>query len=190
MLFRSPIVAEDKESLLAGLQQLTPLSRYRRFFSPIHTLSTTMLAQLTELDYHDRFAWVALALDAPGGRGVGVARYARCTTDPHVAEVAIAVADDHHRRGIGTLLLEVLALTAREHGIERLTALVLADNEPMTTLLRDHGASLHMEASAGAWRAEVPVPADPSDMRNTALYRLLRLAARGQIGQWTRPADD
>ncbi len=187
-----PIVAEDKDHPLAGLDQLTPLSRYRRFFSRISTLSTTMLAELTELDYDDRFAWVALDLDEPEPRepeprepepgGVGVARYIRLNADCSAAEVAIAVVNDRHRRGIGTLLLEIIALTAREHGTKRLVASVLVDNEPMTKLSRNQGAAFYADPAAGALRVEAPAPTAPGDIKDSVLYQRLRLAARGELG--------
>ena len=42
--------------------------------------------------------------------------------DPTEAELAFAVADDHHHEGVATLLLERLAVVGRRCGLERLTA--------------------------------------------------------------------
>ncbi|AJT69672.1 hypothetical protein T261_8075 [Streptomyces lydicus] len=62
-----------------------------------------------------------------GDRLVGVAEY-ETLDDPCSAETALAVADDFHHRGVGTLLLEHLVHTARENGITAFTADVLADD--------------------------------------------------------------
>lgn len=176
-----PILPDDKERLLAGLSHLSPESRYRRFFSATPTLSRATLAYLTELDYADHFAWVALDVDQPGEPGVGVARYIRDRKEPEAAEAAVAVADDHHRRGIGTLLLEVIGLTAHHHGIDRLVALVLPSNEPMKGLLHGLGARLAFDPSSGCLRAELPAPDGHDDLRSTATYQLLRAAAAGAV---------
>lgn len=176
-----PVLPDDKERLLAGLSHLSPESRYRRFFSATSSLSPAMLAYLTELDYADHFAWAALDLDQPGEPGVGVARYIRDRQEPEAAEVAVAVADDHHGRGIGTLLLEVVGLTASQQGIDRLVALVLPSNEPMKGLLHGLGARLAFDPSTGCLRAELPAPDGHDDLRSTATYELLRAAAAGAV---------
>src|SRR5947207_6557708 len=50
-------------------------------------------AGLTEIDYHDHMAWVALDPPGPGFLGVGVGRYARPAEEPAVAEAAVTVVD-------------------------------------------------------------------------------------------------
>ena len=56
-----------------------------------------------------------------GGRLVGVASY-EATGRPGEAEIAFAVPDDMHRRGIATLLLEHLASLARQRGLRAFIA--------------------------------------------------------------------
>jgi GNAT superfamily N-acetyltransferase len=178
-----PIAADDKELLAAGFRRLSPDSRYRRFFSSSGQLAPQVLAYLTEIDYDRHFAWGARDLDLPGEPGVGVARYVRRRDDPATAEVAVAVVDDHHRRGIGTILLTVLGATAREQGVERLVAPVLSDNAPVQALLHGLGATTRWDPSSGMTLAEVPLPpgAGDADIRDSRLYELLRAAARGAI---------
>lgn len=72
------------------------------------------------------------------GRLVGIGEYI-VGDDPTEAEVAFAVADDHHREGIATLLLERLAIIAHDHGLLRLRAMVLAGNADMQLVLRTIG---------------------------------------------------
>jgi GNAT superfamily N-acetyltransferase len=54
-----------------------------------------------------------------------------------VAEVAFAVADDLHGRGIGTRTLEQLAAIAADRGIRRFDAEVMASNRPMLDVFRE-----------------------------------------------------
>ena len=176
-----PIVPSDKSRLAAGLARMSPESRYRRFFTAVDELTPSALAYLTEIDYTAHFAWGALDLDEPDEPGVGVARYVRLPDDPETAEVAVAVVDDHQSRGIGTLLLEVAALTAREHGIRRFVATVLPANAAVAQLVAGLGVPVTWDRAAGTAVVELPVAVAGAERGDRATFELLRAAARGDI---------
>jgi RimJ/RimL family protein N-acetyltransferase len=71
----------------------------------------------------------------PVRRLIAVARFVRLQDDPEAAEVAIVVADDWHRRGVGTMLSEQLAAKARDRSIRRFTATMSSDNIPAHRLM-------------------------------------------------------
>jgi RimJ/RimL family protein N-acetyltransferase len=142
----------DKQALVEAFQRLSAESRYRRFFCPMHELSTRQLRYLTEVDHHAHEA--LLATDPRTGEGLGVTRFIRTATDPRVAEVAVAVVDSWHGRGLGTALLEALAARAREEGVERFIGSVLAGNPQMLRLLRGFGA-LATDRAAGLVEFEI-----------------------------------
>ena len=73
-----------------------------------------------------------------GVRPVALATYVRLH-DPHRAEVAFAVADELHGRGIGTRLLERLAAHAAAAGIDELVAEVLPQNGAMLRVFDEAG---------------------------------------------------
>jgi RimJ/RimL family protein N-acetyltransferase len=148
-----PIRPDDKPLLVDGLARLSEESRYRRFLSPIGGFTEDQLRYLTEVDYHDHFAWVALHGEWPDV-GLGVARYVRVPDRPDVADVAVTVVDEYQGRGLGTILLAVLARTALAEGIRRFRGDVLAVNTPMRRLLRRFGAEAHLE-SPGLVEAEL-----------------------------------
>ena len=76
----------------------------------------------------------ALVAYVPGDRRpAGIARLLR---DGDTAVVAFEVADERHRRGIGTALAEALAADARAAGIVELRATVAGDNGRSPSLLR------------------------------------------------------
>jgi GNAT superfamily N-acetyltransferase len=106
-----PIRPDDKQRLVDGLERLSPESRYRRFLRPVTSLSERELRYLTEIDYVNHFAWVAVAADVEDQPGLGVARYVRDPKDPEVAEAAVAVIDDYQGKGVGTVLLRMLTAT-------------------------------------------------------------------------------
>jgi GNAT superfamily N-acetyltransferase len=137
-----PVVPADRERLVQGYAALSATSRRARFgVAPDH-LSASRLDQLVDLDYDDRFALAAVAVDEPGEPGLGVARYLRRHDDPTVAEAAVVVLDEQQGRGIATILLESLAEVARAHGIATLTGTVMWDNTPLLDAARAAGATI------------------------------------------------
>jgi RimJ/RimL family protein N-acetyltransferase len=139
-LYLKPIGPADRQAIADGLARLSPAARFERFRRPVEILSAAELDRLVDTDQHDRAAWGALALDH--GFGVGLARYARDAKDARAAEVAVTVVDGFQRRGLATLLLLLLAGTAREAGIERFTGTIGAGNAAALALCRSLGASL------------------------------------------------
>jgi RimJ/RimL family protein N-acetyltransferase len=153
-----PIEPDDAEGLRQTFDRLSEESRYRRFLTPMPHLNTTLLLYLTDVDHHDHEALVAI--DPASDEGVGVARFVRDDGDDRIAEAAVTVADDWQGRGLGTLLLEALAVRAREEEIERFTALMLAENETMRDVLEQLGPTRRVEEHEGAVEIDVELPAD------------------------------
>jgi RimJ/RimL family protein N-acetyltransferase len=143
-----------------------------------------MVRSLTEIDYRDHMAWVALDPGQPGKPGIGVARYVRLAEAPNCAEAAVTVVDSWQGQGIGTLLLGLLIMTAVENGIDTFRAYVLKENDPMLGILKDLGATVaHEEGSL--MRVEMPLPARPEDLPDTPTGRVLKAAARRLIPSLT-----
>ena len=124
------IVAE----VFAGMSER---SRRDRFGGPKPQLSPAELEHLAAVDHRNHEALVAVESDT--GRAVAIARFVRDRFDEHVAEVAFAVVDGCQGRRLGTRLAELLACRAREEGIERLRAFVLAENRNSRALVRRLG---------------------------------------------------
>jgi RimJ/RimL family protein N-acetyltransferase len=122
-----PIRPADKALLTDGMEHLSRDSVYQRFLAPKGPLSETELRYLTEVDFTDHVAYVAVRPEAPGVL-VGVARWVRLRADPEVAEIAFVVSDELQRSGLGTVLAETLATAARERGVRRFVATMLPDN--------------------------------------------------------------
>jgi GNAT superfamily N-acetyltransferase len=171
----------DKELLLRGFERLSRESRYRRFLAPMSELSEVMVRYLSEVDHHDHEAIVAL--DEETGEGIGVVRYVRSTERPDAAEFAVTVTDDWQRRGLGTLLLEVISARAREEGITTFTALMLASNQEMMDVLEHLGPVRIVDRDAGTVEIEMPIPAVGL---SPALSKLLRIAACNDVAVFAR----
>jgi RimJ/RimL family protein N-acetyltransferase len=132
-----PIGPSDKAALAAAFEQSSGNAVYSRFLNPRGRLTAAELRYLTEVDHRDHEALVAV--DPISGRSVGVARYVRDNERRDSAEIAISVLETWQGRGVGKALLHCLAARAREEGICRFTAIMLADNRPMRHVLADLG---------------------------------------------------
>jgi GNAT superfamily N-acetyltransferase len=167
---------EDKELIAAGIERLSPQSRYRRFFRPLDQLSERDLAYLTEIDHTDHEALAAI--DPETGDLVGVARYVR-GAEPHLAEVSVAVGDPWHRRGVATALLERLVERARQAGITHFVALVMDENVEAISLFEHwvDGQVQPRRSASGHLELLIELP-EPGRLRGSTLERILRVVAR------------
>lgn len=180
MVLVRAVEPSDKNLIRAGFDRLGDESRYRRFLAPTAELTEPMLRYLTEVDHHDHEALVAL--DPDSGEGVGIARFVR-TGPRNNAEVAVTVVDDWQGRGLGTILLELLAERAREEGIETFSALLLATNTDMLDLLRRLGSTRVIEREGSCIEVKEELP--PAGV-HPGLRELLRRSADPASG--VRPA--
>ena len=133
-----PPTAEDEGVLISFFEALSPESRYLRFHGATMIGRPTVSVAL-ETDWARRGSLLGeLVDDTATLRPVALATYVRLR-DPSRAEVAFAVADELHGRGIGTRLLERLAEHASAVGIEEFVAEVLPGNAAMLRVFDDAG---------------------------------------------------
>ena len=112
-------------------------SRYQRFMGAKPRLSPSDLELLTAIDDYNHEALIAL--DPATGDAIGEARLVRDQVDRSVADVAFAVADAWQDRCLGARLADLVAVRARELGIQRLRAQMMADNSRSGALMRRMG---------------------------------------------------
>ena len=178
-----PVRSADAPLVAAGFARLSARSRQLRFLTPKKELSPAELRYFTDVDHHDHEALGAL--DHPGGRGVGIARYIRDADDPQAAEIAVTIIDDWQGRGLGTELVAQLSDRARCEGIRRFTALVAADNPAVAGLLRNAGAGL-VRREPGAVQYEIMLGpagrAQPGPARQAWPCRLGQDESRSRLG--------
>jgi len=134
-----PIRPEDEARHLAFLGSLDPTDVRMRVFYSRRSIERSELARLTQIDYEREMAIVAVAAGPDGvEQTLGVAR-AVADPDNIDAEFGIIVRSDLKGTGLGTLLMDKLIRTMREHGTQRLVATVLTENQRMLALARNLG---------------------------------------------------
>ena len=179
VLFR-PILPDDKAMLQEGLTHLSDEARYLRFFSPIDHFTESQLRYLTEIDYEDHFAWVAVLPDEAAAPGVGVARWIRLKDRPDIAEGAVVVVDEMQNNGVGRTLLWLAARSAIERGIKAFQVWTLGDNRAVHHLLEGLGAT-PVTSESGTQEFLVPLPDDPDALDGTPAPLVLRAVAEGRV---------
>jgi GNAT superfamily N-acetyltransferase len=140
-----PIVPADAPALAEAIRAADPDTLRRRFLGGAPHVTPTLLEYLTTLDYARRFALGAA--DEATGRGVAIARYEPLREG--VAEVAVAVDPAWRGVGLATALLETLAEAALDRGIHTFCATVLAENRPITALVRLVGPDVRQSIREG-----------------------------------------
>lgn len=120
------------------IDNLSAESRHYRFLGGVKHLTPREIAELCDIDYESRMAYVAIDEGRDGETAVGVSRYA-VDPDGQGSEFAVTVADAWQSRGLGTLLMRKLIDYARAHRVKRLYSIDAADNDRMRRLARDLG---------------------------------------------------
>jgi GNAT superfamily N-acetyltransferase len=132
---------EDKGGIVDAFRDVSPESFYRRIFSAKRDLSDKELKHLTEVDFENVVALVAVMEEEAQDRIVGGGRYIRTGTsgDALKAEVAFLIDDRHQGLGIGSRIFKHLVNMARASGISQFEAEVLPSNESMLKLFTRSG---------------------------------------------------
>jgi ribosomal protein S18 acetylase RimI-like enzyme len=141
-----PLRNGDTETVARLFARLSPQSRARRFNGAKPRLTERDLATLARVDArsHALAAWVD-----GDPEPAGFAQLVRDLDDRSRAEIAFAVADAYHGRGIGSALVEELAADARAAGITHLTAVIQASNAAALVLVKRVGRPVDVRFEGG-----------------------------------------
>jgi acetyltransferase len=153
-----PIRPEDEPAMARFHQTLSDRSVYRRYFSALkldQRIAHERLSPLCFIDYNREMALVVEHRDkSDASEIVGVGRLIRSHSASE-GEFALVVSDEWQGRGLGTELLKRLVQIARDEKLERITALILADNREMQRVARKAGFTVTQRPDAGECFAEI-----------------------------------
>jgi acyl-CoA synthetase (NDP forming)/GNAT superfamily N-acetyltransferase len=156
----APARAQDQDAVRQMHAQMSPDNMYLRFFSISPASADREARRVTrpaDADHYALLAWLDDQL-------VGIASY-EAAGKPGVAEIAFAVIDHMHGRGVATLLLDHLVSTARLRGLRAFTAETLADNVAMLRVFANAGLAAKRQLSDGVVETTFPLPSDEADQR-------------------------
>src|SRR5215471_3871638 len=146
----------DFEAVKAMHEAMSPSNAYLRFFSLSKAAAEHEAQRISREPAVDHLALLALY----GAEVVGVASYEVVKGSDKTAEIAFAVADTMHHRGIATLLLEHLVSQARARRIETFTAETLSENISMLRVFSDAGLPARTSRGEGVVTITIPLPPD------------------------------
>ena len=165
----SPLLSGDKHSLEEGFEELSLESRYNRFGQGLGHLTEAELDYLSNVDQRYHVAWGASTTES---EGIGIGRY--IVTTRGCAEVALTVMDDWQGRGVGKLLLRVLAAIARSDGVSQFCFKFVPGNRQIRTMLQ--GIDVEFDESDGLMSGVLPIEAiPPAPWENDAVAVLDRV---------------
>jgi len=162
-----PVGKDDEQRIKDGIAQLSPQSRYLRFFSGMREAPPQVIKALVTVDGHDHIAWGALRSDVPGSPALGVVHAFRDPEQPGIAEFSVAVVDDYHGRGLARLLSAVLLLDCQREGLAHLAVNILPENRPAISLARSLGAQ-HTALEAGVSAFDIDIAEALAALRQEA----------------------
>jgi acyl-CoA synthetase (NDP forming)/L-amino acid N-acyltransferase YncA len=157
-----PAAPDDFDAVKAMHQEMSPNNVYLRFFSLSRTASEREARRVTRAPSLGHAALLAVY----AGQVVGLASYeAERESGGRTAEVAFAVADTMHQRGIATLLLEHLVSLARARQVEAFVAETLSENIGMLRVFSDAGLPATTRREDGVVMITIPLPPDDDGLQ-------------------------
>lgn len=127
----SPAGCVGREAVRGFLEGLSMQSAYRRFFTGLRSVPEPLLDRLVAADEHHE-TFVA----TESGRVVGHAMWGATRERPGTVDVAVVVAEDQRRRGLGSDLIGHAVRAAARRGAHSVVFTVLADNRPAVAMVR------------------------------------------------------
>ena len=151
-----PATTSDFDAVWQMHRAMSPDNIYLRFFS------LAGAKQAARRICREPAADHAALLACLAGELIGVACY-ETGGRPDTAEIAFAVADHAHQRGVATLLLEHLVSIARDRGVRTFTAVVMAENYAMLNVFADAGLHARRKPADGVTELAFDLPGDVAD---------------------------
>jgi acetate---CoA ligase (ADP-forming) len=142
-----PSTSEDREALASFFRDLSEASRFRRFQSASQPGPDLIARLASEKDPHSAFTLVVTHNSDGESRIVATGSY--FARDSKIAEIALAVSDSFLGKGLGTLLLERLALLAVRNGFTRFWAMTRADDIQMLNVFDESGFDVQSNLACG-----------------------------------------
>jgi acetyltransferase len=152
-----PIRPEDEPLLVKFHETLSEESVYHRYFGQLKLDLRIAHERLTRIcfnDYDREIALVAEYKNPKTGQNeiLGVGRLSKAHSQ-NDAEFALLVGDHWQKQGLGTELLRRLVQIGRDEKLERITAIILADNHAMQNVCRRVGFTVEYDADGHDFNA-------------------------------------
>lgn len=167
--------ADDEPGLAAFYKRLSPESRRNRFFTDAKPGESAIDQMCDNSDPQKVLTMIVQRYSEGESRIIATGSY--FAVDANTAEVAVTVEDKFQGKGLGTLLLERLALLAIQHGFTEFKAITHADNKAMLEVFRKSGFPVTERYADGFVTVEFSVLPGADSVERTELRDRLFTAA-------------
>jgi len=174
----------DHDAMRRFFDELSPASRRLRFLAAVSASDELITRLCDNSDPTSALTLIVGRRSEAGTQIVGVGSY--FMTSKRAAEVAFAVDDEFHGKGIATALLERLVGLGTEQDFDTFSASVLPENHEMLDVFRDSGFGAHSTNDAGV--VEVRLSLQPSTDGIAAADERERQATIASLRAIIRPA--
>ena len=174
-----PITIDDVDAWLEFYGTLSNRTRFLRLHHIPKEMRREDALRYCSVDYKNSFAFVAEAIEEGKKRIVAVGRYNRLPAGS-TAEIAFVIEDKYQEKGIGTKLIEWLAIVARENDIDTFEAYVMQENKMMLSVFQGYGFHMKREIMDNVVHITFPLTKTPEVVRKkderalTATYNSLK----------------
>jgi acetyl coenzyme A synthetase (ADP forming)-like protein len=175
----------DKAAMKKFFTSLSAESKRHRFFGSALPNDELIQSFCDPSTPRTRLTLIVTRLSGRATRIVAAGTYA--ARDAATAEVAMAVDDELQGKGLGTLLLERLALLAVRHGFQRFWALTMAENRPMLDVFRTSGFECKSRFDHGY--VEIDLSVMPSETSVARAELRDRVATNASLRPFFQPSS-
>jgi GNAT superfamily N-acetyltransferase len=173
------LVPEDRARVEEAYRQLSPESRYLRFWTRFREINPRFVERLIHPGGGDHATWVIVLPDNDEVPGVGGGSFWRLDGDPLGAEVSFTVADAFQGRGAGTILLAALWLHAEQTGIRYFAGHALDSNLAMRAWWDALGAAATQTQRGWELRLELDRDGIPGSLQGRRLRHWFSVLEQG-----------
>ncbi len=171
-----PAVPTDHAALQSFVERLAPESKRHRFFSAASPQSEVIASLCDSADPCSKLTLVVTRIWDGALRIIAAGSY--LARDKRTAEVAMVVDDAFHGKGLGTILLERLAMSAIQHGFIHLWAVTHLDNLAMREVFRESGFDIQESCEGGDIEVELSlIPTETTLIRSELRDRIATTAS-------------
>jgi acetate---CoA ligase (ADP-forming) len=155
-----PITIDDVDAWLEFYGTLSDRTVFLRLHHIPKMMKREDALRYCTVDYKNSFAFVAEAIEEGKKRMVAVGRYNKLPSGT-TAEIAFVIEDKYQEKGIGTKLIEWLAIVARQNDIDTFEAYVMQENKTMLSVFQGYGFHMKREIRDNIVQITFPLTKTP-----------------------------
>jgi acyl-CoA hydrolase/GNAT superfamily N-acetyltransferase len=145
-----PVKISDEPLLKDFFYSLSDESLYKRFLSTRKDIPHEMLQNLVVIDYTQGMVILAILGESEKETIAGIGQYS-LNGGTHIADIALAVADQYQNQGLGIEQISYLTYLAKRKGLLGFSADVLAGNDPVFRLFDRMGFGIQKRNEFGIY---------------------------------------